>query len=115
MKKYLSLILLIFLFASCKKSNRADITACGVANPIQNLTWLNQKVKLFTGGPEMNGVVLYQYKGNEVIQVNQSVSSSLYNVYNCNGEQLMFDDGNGLNNYIANRKKIAVIYGTWDY
>lgn len=115
MKKYLSLILLIFLFASCKKSKKDDITACGVTNPIQNLTWLNQKAKLFTGGPELNGVVLYKYKDSEIIQINQAVSSKAYDIYNCNGQVVMFNDANGLDNYIANRKKVAVLYGNWEY
>lgn len=70
MKKYLSLLLLVLLYTSCKKSKKDDITACGVTNPLQNLTWLNQKVKLFTGGPELNGVVLYKYKDSEIIQIN---------------------------------------------
>lgn len=116
MKKYLSVILLVALLtSSCKKSKKDDVVACGVANPIQNLTWLRQKVKLFTGGPELNGVVLYKYKDSEIIQVNQSVSSKAYDIYNCNGQVVMFDDANGLNNYIANRKKIAVLYGSWEY
>ena len=115
MKKYLLLVLLVFLFASCKKSKKEDISACGVTNPIQNLTWLNQKVKLFTGGPELNGVVLYKYNDNEIIQINQTVSSKVYDIYNCDGKQMMFNDADGLDDYIANRKKVAVLYGTWEY
>lgn len=115
MKKYLSLILLFFLFTSCEKSEEDDVTACGVANPIQNLTWLNQKVKLFTGGPELNSVVLYKYKDSEIIQINQTVSSKVYDIYDCNGQVIMFNDANGLDSYIANRKKVEILYGTWEY
>lgn len=113
MRKIIAVLCLSIIFYSCKKSKKEEVVACGVANPIQNLTWLNQKYKLFSGGPTLNSIVLYEYNGNQIIQVNQSVSSKMYDVYSCNGEPLMFDDANGLNKYLAGRKKVIVIYGTW--
>lgn len=113
MKKIIIIGCLSILFLTCKKSKEDELEACGVANPIQNLTWLNQKYKLFTGGPQLNSVVLYEDNGNQIIQINQSVSSKMYDIYNCNGEPLMFDDANGLERFLANRKKIAVLYGSW--
>ncbi|RZJ68379.1 MAG: hypothetical protein EOO47_24705 [Flavobacterium sp.] len=112
MKKYMAFVILLGLL-SCKKSINDDVTACGVNDPVRNLKWLNQKYKLFTGGSESNSIVLYEYRGNQIIQVNQAVSSKAFDVYNCNGDALMFDDANGLNNYLAGRKKIKVLYGTW--
>lgn len=114
MKKNVTILCLIALFLSCKKSKNDDAVACGIKNPIQNLSWLSKKVERFSGGSQLNSVVLYQHKGNQIIQVNQSVSSKMYDVYNCSGESLMFDDANGLNDYLTNRKKIAVLYGSWE-
>lgn len=102
-------MLLFFLFFSCKKPNNEEIAACGVENPIENLSWLNQKYKLFTGGPELNSVVLYEYNGASVIQINQSVSSKMLDLYSCDGIQLMIN----ADDYIAKRKKIGMLYGTW--
>ena len=113
MRKIVAIICLSLLSLSCKKSKNEEITACGVVNPIQNLNWLNQKYKLFTGGPKLNSVLLYEYNGSQIIQFNQAVSSKMYDLYNCNGELLMFDDASGLSKYLAGRKKVAVIYGTF--
>lgn len=113
MRKIIVVLCLSIVFFSCKKSKKQEIVACGVVNPIQNLTWLNHKYKLFSGGPKLNSIVLYEYNGSQIIQVNQSVSSKAYDAYNCKGEPLTFDDTNGLSKYLDGRKKVAVIYGTF--
>jgi hypothetical protein len=111
-KKIIIVGYLLIFFLSYKKSAEEEIEVCGVSNPIINLTWLNQKYKLFTGSSQLNSIVLYEYNGSQILQVNQSVSSKMYDIYQCDGDPLIFDDANGLNHFLSNRKKIAVLYGT---
>ncbi len=105
----------LMVFISCKKLKTDDVVACSVKNPIQNLTWLNQKYNQLTGGPEMNSIILYEYNGNNVIEFNSAIYSSLFGYqYNCEGVQLMKDNITEINDYRAKRKLISVLYGTWE-
>lgn len=115
-RRYYRLLVLfatLLLFTRCEKEKNEKAMACGINDPINNISWLKAKVNLFTGGREMNAVILFEYNGKEVIEVSQSVSSALPYQYYCNGEQLMFSDYNAYNDYKASRKKVAVLYGTF--
>ncbi len=105
----------LMVFISCEKSKTDDVVACGVKNPMQNLTWLNQKYNQLTGGPEMNSIILYEYNGTSVIEFNSAIYSSSFGYqYNCEGVQLMKDNIADINNYRAKRKLISVLYGNWE-
>jgi hypothetical protein len=117
---------LITAFLSCKKDIAVaetldnapnTLTVCGTTNPLNDLKWLSDEMKILTGGSKMNGIVLFEYKGNQVIEVQCSVCSSLnIHQYYCDGTKLDFVSSNEnykqYNDYVLNRKKIKILYGT---
>ena len=111
-------------FLSCEKDINTPLseapntmTVCGTKDPVNDLKWLSDKVKLLTGGPQLNGVVLYDYKNDKVIELQCSVCSSLnIHQYYCDGTKLDFESTSEkykeYNNYVLNRKEIKILYGT---
>lgn len=119
MRKFTRLICLLLIVSagSCKKKavvdENKDLTACGVKNPIQNLSWLNAKFKSLAGGSNMNGIVLYRLNGSEVIEIQGSVfSSTNQHQYYCDGTKLNLDEPSAFNEFKKERKLIGVLYGT---
>jgi hypothetical protein len=110
--------LLILLSFSCKKKKEPDYNintmACGVKNPLENLTWLNEKFKLFTGAAEMTSIVLYRYEDKEMIEIKSAVSSYYpgHNYY-CYGAERTFNQTE-YKDYAAKRVKLAVLYGKYN-
>lgn len=111
-------------FLSCK---RDTITAldndpntmiiCGTKDPLNELKWLSNEMKLLDGGSGLNGIVLFEYKNNQVIEIQCSLCSSTnIHQYYCDGTKLDFisttENVNRFKDYIANRKKIKILYGT---
>ena len=123
MKQTLTSILII-AFLSCKQdiattldNDPNTIIICGTKDPIRDLKWLSDEMKLLTGGPEMNGIVLFEYKNNKVIEIQCSVCSSLnIHQYYCDGTKLDFvstdENYKQYNDYVLNRKQIKILYGT---
>ncbi|MCF0072281.1 hypothetical protein LZD49_17505 [Dyadobacter sp. CY261] len=109
-------LMAVLLFTTnCKSDDpvREVDTVCGVADPINNLKWLNDEFRLFVGGPEINGIVLFEYNGNQVIEVQNSLFSST-NIHQhlCNGAKLDLQSPQALSDYRARRKEVKVLYGT---
>ncbi len=111
-------------FLSCK---RDTITAldndpntmiiCGTKDPLNELKWLSNEMKHLDGGSGLNGIVLFEYKNNQVIEIQCSLCSSTnIHQYYCDGTKLDFisttENVNRFKDYIANRKKIKILYGT---
>ncbi|KAA9356285.1 hypothetical protein [Larkinella humicola] len=121
MKKYTGYrFLLLFVFlAACDKEPEPEryangqLVVCGVRDPLNNLKWLNDQFKLFQGGPLINGIVLYRYKGRNVIEVqNGYASSTNQHQYYCDGEKLNLDHPETFAQFKKDREEIAVLYGT---
>ena len=108
-------IVIILVATNCKNEDPADEAnvVCGTSKPIEDLPWLNKKVKEFNGGEETNAVVLYRFDGTQVIEVQNSVfSSTNQHQYFCNGEKLDLDDANRFKEFKDNRVEVKVLYGT---
>ncbi|ATP55725.1 hypothetical protein CPT03_04215 [Pedobacter ginsengisoli] len=111
------LLILTFHFG-CKKNTPKEnydknTTACGVKDPIQNLPWLNAEFKLLAGGPTVNGIILYKYEGNEVIEIQNSLfSSTNQHQYLCDGTKLNIGETPAFTKFKEERKLIVVLYGT---
>ena len=111
------------IITSCTKESISDDPTnldlvCGTKSPMTDLPWLVEKMKMnqpYT--PEGMGVVLFEYKGNKVIEI-QSFLSSSSNIhqYFCDGTKLNFetvsDYREKYKDYVLNRKEVRVLYGT---
>lgn len=111
MKTILLSITAAMFFISCQKT---DIdTVCGVKDPLNNISWLNEEFKKMEGGPQVNGIILYLYNGKEVIEVQSAVfSSTNQHQYLCDGNKLNLNDSNDFNRYKSERVEVRVLYGT---
>ena len=115
------------LFSACKKdiedplNGSSNLEVCGIKDPVNNLKWLSDKMKVYTIGDnadKLNGVVLFEYKGENVIEIQCSICSSTnIHQYKCDGTLYDFSNSNNFQDYVKNRKRIDVLYGTeiWKY
>jgi hypothetical protein len=116
--------MLVTTFLSCEKdvattldNDPNSILVCGTKDPIKDLKWLSDEMKLWSTDLEKakiaNGVILFEYKGSKIIEVQGSLySSTNLHQYNCDGTKLDFTNPDNFRDYRANRKKIKIIYGT---
>lgn len=110
------ILMLALLLVGCKKEGvvtyNTEATACGVKNPIQNLPWLNEIFRDSPKDPKESGIVLYQYKDSQIINIFSSLSSSTHgSPFYCDGTFANFKTKLELEDYLTNRKKIAVLFG----
>lgn len=115
--------LAIIVTLSCKKNENTVLdvststtSVCGTKDPLNDLKWLSDKVNLLTGGPKINGVVLFEYKNEVIIEIQCSVCSSTnLHQYYCDGTKIDFasssDKVKEYKDYVANRKEVKVLYG----
>lgn len=109
----ISLIIIICFLASCKKKAPEIISVCGVQHPLEELTWLKNEYKKLVGGKEINAIVLYDFEGKQVIEIQGSTfSSTNQHQYYCNGDKLDLDEPSKFNAFIKNRIERSVLYGT---
>lgn len=60
----------------------------------------------------MNGIILYEYKGRQVIEVQSSLySSTNLHQYYCDGTRINFDSQNSFSDFSKSAKIIKTIYG----
>jgi len=97
MKKHVFILGISFLFLACNNSEEFNArSACGVDNPIENLTWLKNRIEQI----EQDDKVDYQYsyikqayfeKQDVFIYANcDPLANSVFIVYNCSGENIGF-------------------------
>ncbi|MDI9863430.1 hypothetical protein QM480_03780 [Flectobacillus sp. DC10W] len=115
------------LLSACKKdiedplNGSSNVEVCGIKDPVNNLKWLSDKMKVYAVGDnadKLNGVVLFEYKGENVLEIQCSICSSTnIHQYKCDGTLYDFSNSNNFQDYVKNRKKIDVLYGTeiWKY
>ena len=103
--------LMISLFFSCKK-DKQEITVCGVKNPLKNISWLNSEYLKIQNNSTINGIVLYQYNGQNIIEIQSALSSAYPDKYLCDGTKLDLVDPTAFNKYKQERKEITVLFGT---
>ena len=95
------LIVQMNLLSSCKDDN-LDLSACGIDNPTQNISWLRNLIEgiYSEGSQELTSIKLYEYKSNEIIIANWR-NIGIYDVptgaiFSCDGELLYNCGGNQL-------------------
>jgi len=113
MKLSILLIGILFVATNCTTEEVEKGSVCGVADPVKDLKWLNEEFKQFSGGPEINGIVLYNYKDQNIIEVQNSLfSSTNIHQHYCNGAKLNLEDPKALEDYRKNRVEVKILYGT---
>lgn len=117
MKSSIFLVCVLFLATNCTPEDPVEGVEkdgiCGVADPVNNLKWLNEEFKQFSGGPEINGIVLYSYKDQNIIEVQNSLfNSTNIHQHHCNGAKLNLEDPKDFEDYKKNRVEVKVLYGT---
>ncbi len=120
----LMIIILLTTFLSCKKdvattldNNPDPVLVCNKKDPLNELKWLSDEMKLWNtdlGKAKIaNGVILFEYKGSQIIEVQGShYSSTNLHQHYCDGTKLDFTNSNNFNDYLKNRTKIKILYGT---
>ena len=96
MKKILlQTILLLFLISSCNNTDNDDKNnTCNVSNPIEDLTWLKDKITELeqTSSYESGEIYISQanYNGNTVFIMGNccAVCNTIVPIYNCEGESI---------------------------
>jgi hypothetical protein len=120
MKSLSTIILLLFgvSFTACQDDaivghQDKDLFVCGIKDPINNVKWLNEEFKNFIGGSEINGIALYKFEGQDIIEVHNSLFSSrnIHQHY-CNGEVVGLNDPKVLEQYLKERTYVGMLYGT---
>lgn len=73
-------------------------------------------MKVYTSGDnadKLNGVVLFEYKGENVIEIQCSICSSTNtHQYRCDGTLYDFSNTNNFQDFLISRKKVSLLYGT---
>ncbi len=103
MKKVISTLLIVFavtVFTGCKRSytvsEKHDITACGVKDPLVNLPWLAELCKNSSKEGDMSIFLLqdtitqdYFFETNRVFELYGRGKFSRGECYNCEGDTVM--------------------------
>lgn len=88
---YLLLFSICWLFASCKKEEGANVSACDVKDPVSNLSWLKEILD-DAGRKKQDGMLIvkmFEYKGETYFDVALPIYSCMTcNVYDCGGNRL---------------------------
>lgn len=117
-------VILVTTFLSCEKDisntlneNPNTTIVCGTKDPLNDLKWLSDEMKLWNTDLEKakiaNGIILFEYGGNKIIEVQGSTySSTNFHQHYCDGTKLDFTNPANFRDYRTNRKKIKILYGT---
>jgi hypothetical protein len=92
------MIILFVLLGNCETDNKDS--ACGITNPIKNLSWLNQLKNNLQNDPNIASaeIIIYTKQSTDYFLVKQKISLS-YDfpgglIYNCIGELKFTCGGN---------------------
>ncbi|WP_341216077.1 hypothetical protein [uncultured Wocania sp.] len=106
------LILLSFVILSCKTDDDNLINTCNVTNPVENLTWLKEKIAELeqTSLYESGEVYISQanYNSNTIFILGNccATCNTVVPVFNCAGEVIGYG---GDNNFNINTLKNSII------
>lgn len=96
------------------ENNANTTTICGKSDPVNELTWLKDKIakqtdKTSPGVLTPFKLVAYNYKGKILIEDQSLVYSSPYiHVFNCDGSQAL--QVNEYSDFTSKREEIKVLY-----
>ncbi len=95
------LLLIIFFTLSCKKGNDTYIkplnvlNACGKEDPLNQLGWLNSKIRDGKDPSNINfveSVWIKEFEGEYIVIINFGLTSSVYNTYDCSGNNIVINN-----------------------
>ncbi|MCF8359112.1 MAG: hypothetical protein K9H26_10160 [Prolixibacteraceae bacterium] len=96
--KVILLLFIIFFTFSCNEKDDNnyiepfnDISACGCADPLNQLEWLNLKIKNGQDMSNTDGIAnvwIKEYEGEDIIIIEFFLSSYMYPTYNCSGDSI---------------------------
>lgn len=106
-KTFLPILLLFFVFASCKETED-PVLACGVADPVKNLSWLNEMINEIESSDfaDNSFLVMSTYQNQTVFFVNYCCINclSVAPIYlNCEGNII---EAEGIGNQLENSQVI---------
>lgn len=81
-------ILLVTFALSCGKEEKIEI--CNTDKPLEQISWLKSIVQSIMDNGSPSEVVVFVYKGNDVILINPCMgcADGLTTVYDCNGNEI---------------------------
>lgn len=94
------------------------VLVCGTADPLNDLEWLHDEhAKIQIDDPGLNAIVVFSFDGMTIIEVQNSLYSSLSSSqFKCDGTLIDFVSSPARREYFdeywKNRKEITVLYGT---
>lgn len=100
-KQYLVALTLSALILSCKKETlSSDVSACGVKDPVKNLSWLKEMIEDEENRPNQLTIRKFEYKGQTYFDWSLLVMSCMAcRVYDCDGNVLSFGEVYDENEY----------------
>ncbi len=85
-------ILIFFIILSCNNNDDGLNNTCNVANPIEDFTWLKEKILDIEQSSQVDEFYISQatYKGETVFIVGNCCANcnTIFPVYNCKGERI---------------------------
>lgn len=91
MKKYKYLLLILFIFSSCKNDNDDTLNSCNTNNPTEELAWLKEKITALKSSEDDTSkyffVVKATYYFNTIYVFDNCCPqcNTVINAYNCEG------------------------------
>jgi hypothetical protein len=113
MKKTLSFLLLVFLFA-CNNDN-ANLTTCNTEEPNEELTWLHELIREYEQSESSSHKIdHYKWKNRDVFLVASCYmcADGIEVVYDCEGEEICIFGGLAGHNSCPEFTKEAKFIGT---
>lgn len=112
--KTLIIIFLFIFFAlqGCKKENYFEslneINACGVEDPLNQLNWLNRIVaegQDVSTSTFVESIWIIQWNEENIIVIDFGLKATMYSIYNCEGEEINWDNLD-IDNYLSDNRLI---------
>ncbi|ODS82444.1 MAG: hypothetical protein ABS46_08875 [Cytophagaceae bacterium SCN 52-12] len=92
-KYYLVVLLLPFIFSSCKKGTSSPaISACGVKDPVNNLSWLKEIIDEAKrdGTASITTIKKFEYEGDTYFTYYQAYQSCMNCIiFDCSGARVI--------------------------
>lgn len=112
-KTFLTSAFLLFMMTSCNNTDNDDINnTCNVSNPIEDLTWLKDKITELeqTSSYESGEIYISQanYNGNTIFIMGNccAACNTIVPIYNCEGESIGYIGDNTFDTNLLNKDVI---------
>lgn len=122
--KNLFVIIVTFLFFSCKPNVDDQIShntiACDIENPQKNLPWLSELIEKGETDKTQNykgSIWLEKYKEEDVFVTNMGLGSGglAYHFFDCAGNPLLIEEDDSFNDFITHMELRTLLYSNIHY